>query len=45
MNADSVFSGHHLVDGGLALLLTALFSRSHHPIAPGYWSGLESPNQ
>ena len=34
VNVDSVFSGHHLVDGGPALLLTTLLCRSH-PARPG----------
>ena len=29
VNVDSVFSGHHLVDGGPALLLSTLLCRSH----------------
>ena len=29
VNIDSVFSGHHLVDGGPALLLSTLLCRSH----------------
>ena len=35
VNVDSVFSGHHLIDGGPALLLLASLLCGSHPAGPG----------